>query len=169
MPAFFHGIVRPTAHVQPRSPSEACRDAGLRAFLRHVMCGCALVVASIVARPAVGEGIELRRLGPPPTGLAAAAFSAFEPVQGSSARAASASMRPAAAGPAAAWRPLSPAERGQLAPVDLDLDLFPHTRRAVPLLVPDAADVASSLSLSPARAMTGPSVGVRWRIPGQTP
>jgi len=50
----------------------------------------------------------------------------------------------------------------------LDADLFQHTRRAVPLLVPDAGDVTSSLLSVPSRAMTGPSVGVRRQIPGST-
>jgi hypothetical protein len=126
-------------------------------------------LALVAAAPALAEGIgELRGLGPAPTGLAASAFLTNDPLRDSVRRldAVSVSLRPAAGGALAAWRPLSASERGQPTPVDADL--FPHTRQAVPLLVPDAGDVTSSLLSAPSRAMTGPSVGVRWRIPGHT-
>ncbi len=136
--------------------------------LQGVLYGLALI-ALISTPPALGNDIAgFSGLGPTPTGLAASAFSAFEPVRMPATRinAASVSTRPTTGGPRAVWRPLSPAERGQAAPVDADL--FPHTRRAVPLLVPDTTDVTSSLPSATPRAMTGPSVGVRWRIPGHT-
>ena len=136
--------------------------------LQVVLYGLALI-ALISPPPALGEGIGgFSGLGPTPTGLAPGAFSAFEPVRVPATRidAVSVSTRPAVGGPPTAWRPLSPSERGQATPVDADL--FPHSRQAVPLLVPDASDVTSSLPSAPSRAMTGPSVGVRWRIPGHT-
>lgn len=124
-------------------------------------------VAIVACSSAFGEGYGgLSGLGPVPTGLATTAFSALEPV-----RMPTSPMRPdLAARPARSLpvtlRPLSPAERAGL--VDADADLFPLTRRAVPLLVPDAGDVTSQ-PVAPARAMSGPSVGVPWRIPGYAP
>ena len=133
--------------------------------LPSVLWGLSLIAAA----PALAEGLgDLRGLGPAPTGLASGAFLAIDAMREPARRldAVSVSSRPAAGGPPAAWRPLSPSERSQQTAVDADL--FPHTRRAVPLLVPDAGDVTSSLPSAPSRAMTGPSVGVRWRIPGHT-
>lgn len=131
--------------------------------------GVVWALALIAAAPALAVGLgDVRGLGPAPTGLASGAFWTIDPSLESARRldAISVSSRPAAGGLPAAWRPLSPSERGQPTPVDADL--FQHTRRAVPLLVPDAGDVTSSLLSAPSRAMTGSSVGVRWRIPGHT-
>jgi len=133
------------------------------------LSGVVLTLALIAAAPAQAEGIgELRGLDAAPTGLVASAFLTNDPLQDSVLQLdkVSVSSRPAAGVRPAAWRPLSPSERGQ--PTLLDADLFQHTRRAVPLLVPDAGDVTSSLLSVPSRAMTGPSVGVRWRIAGST-
>lgn len=129
------------------------------------------LVAAVTCSSAFAEGYgELSGLGPAPTGLAAVAFSAIEPVPMPTSTTrrgvAPAPSRTLYGGPSVVWRPLLPAERARMVPIDADL--FPHTRRAVPLLVPDAADVTSQ-SPAPTRAMTGPSVGVRWRIPGYSP
>lgn len=147
------------------APARRPRDWGILSIgLRGLVCGLSTVAAFTV----VAEGIEgLGGLGPAPIGLASNAFLGFDPAQMPAARdAAPVSARPAFGGPPAAWRPLSPAERARLSPVDADL--FPHTRRAVPLLVPAAADVTSQPP-APPRAMNGPSVGVRWRVPGYAP
>lgn len=137
----------------------------LSLVLRGAACGLAVVASGT----AMAEGLEGRGdLGPAPTGLAVTAFSALDPLQRQAGHrdATPESPRTAAGGRTAAWRSLSPAERAVMMPIDADL--FPLTRRAVPLLVPDAADVTSTLPV-PAGAMTGPSVGVPWRIPGYAP
>ena len=143
---------------------STCRPILMRSLV-GVLCGLATVTSSAVMAEEVRG---LGGLGPSPTGLASGAFSALEPVRLPVVRRAAASVpaQPAVVGPAAAWRPLSPAERERL--LSIDADLFPHTRYAVPLLVPDTA-VVTSRSPAPARAMSGPSVGVPWRIPGYAP
>ncbi|MGB8854997.1 MAG: hypothetical protein WCC69_15695 [Pirellulales bacterium] len=130
-----------------------------------IACGVWLLAVS-TGFPALAEGLGgLAELGPMPTGLAASAFLNSLPARpptGSVDRDAVAVI----VKPPVSWRPLSPSERLLSDPVNVDL--FPHTRRAVPLLVPDAIQVTSQTP-SPARLMSGPSVGVRWRIPGYAP
>jgi hypothetical protein len=114
--------------------------------------------------------LGLRELGPPPQGLAPGAFSSVDPVRLANA----VEIRPVAfpqdgsrslVSPAL-WRSASPLERSMRQTGDVDL--FPHTRRMVPMLVPDVMDV-SAQTYPPLRAMNGPSVGVRWKIPGHMP
>ena len=114
--------------------------------------------------------LGLNGLGAPPTGLAADAFSGFSPVRTAvpaDVRTASLPQaRSQSVGRPAAWRSASPLERSMIQAGSADL--FPHTRGTVPLLVPDALEDSMQLSL-PLRAMNGPTVGVRWKIPGYTP
>lgn len=133
-------------------------------------CGAWLLAMSI-ALPARAEGLGGQaELGPAPTGLAASAFLDSQPARpllGPRGReGTAASVRPLTGVPPMSWRPRSPSERLLSEPVDVDP--FPHTRRAVPLLVPDVIEVTSQRP-SPARAMSGPAVGVPWRIPGYAP
>lgn len=135
-----------------------------------ITCTAWLLAVSVCV-PAFAEGVAgLTGLGPAPTGLAASAFLDFQPAQlpaeSADREATPASAQPLPGGTPVSWRPRSPSERLLSEPVNVDL--FPHTRRAVPLLVPDVVEVTSQRPL-PARAMRGPSVGVPWRIPGYAP
>jgi hypothetical protein len=133
--------------------------------------GIVLLVSAVWAHTASAEGtVSLSGLGATPTGLAAGAFLDSEPVRTTAPVETSLAVLPIArsqkSGPPAAWRSASPLERSMIS--DGDTDLFPHTRRTVPLLAPDALN-GSTQSVPPLRAMNGPSVGVRWKIPGYTP
>lgn len=149
----------------------------LRGFERTAVPLLHLVVIGLVAavwsHEASAEGtMGLSGLGPTPTGLAAHAFldsvpvRTTESVETSPAVLPNANARSQRPGPPAAWRSASPLERSTIS--TSDMDLFPHTRRTVPLLAPDALDV-STQAAPPLRAMNGPSVGVRWKIPGYSP
>lgn len=126
-------------------------------------------MAASAGTAVMAEGFgESRGLGPSPTGLAASAFSDVDPLRMSetSLRASQLSLtqpRPAVVNASGVGGVAAPAQR--LITVPDDVDLFPITRRAVPLLVPNVQELAAELS-SPARVMSGQSVGVRWRIPG---
>ncbi|MEY3206555.1 MAG: hypothetical protein RLZZ21_2886 [Planctomycetota bacterium] len=152
------------AHVGLRRRSPANRSRSVQPFM-SLACGGWLLAVS-AGLPALAEGLGgISELGPTPTGLAATAFLnplPAQPLAGLPSRDTAA----ATVKPPVSWRPRSPVER--LLPEPGNIDPFPHTRRAVPLLVPDVIEVTSQRPL-PARAMRGPSVGVPWRIPGSTP
>ena len=135
-----------------------------------ITCSAWLIAVSISMPAKAADVAGLTGIGPAPTGLAASAFLDFQPARlpadSADREAKPASVRPSSGGTPVSWRPRSPSERLLSEPVDVDL--FPHMRRAVPLLVPDVVEVTSQRPL-PDRAMRGPSVGVPWRIPGYAP
>ena len=148
--------------------------AGLHFNMRNrslIFRGLLLLAASVLGKIAAAEGgFSPVLFSAPPTGLAAGAFSDFTPARSvdsvGTLDSALAKSLPRPAGPPASWRSASPLERSMIS--SRDVDLFPHTRRTVPLLVPAALDV-SKQSAAPVRTMSGPTVGVRWMIPGCTP
>lgn len=142
----------------------SCTKKSFVRLSRSVLAVCGTIC---VGAAMAESNFELRGLGPAPTGLAVTSFSGLEPIRLS----APLDFRTAPAsnggsqldGRPAAWRSVSPLERSSIS--NRDVDVFPHTRQTMPLLLPDASDV-SSHSAPPLRTMSGPSVGVRWKIPG---